>query len=110
MLPLLEVESPSDLNPAVAAIWIATLVIVVVITPFVLYRCWRLIRGAHNIEQHFRITLTAAVGIVGNTSHVVALEDTLGVAGGMLETAGNLDAHSAAIEGLLISRLPKAGA
>ncbi|GAC1657534.1 MAG: hypothetical protein NVS9B1_15470 [Candidatus Dormibacteraceae bacterium] len=99
-----------DLDPVAAGIWIATLAIVVLITPLVLYHCWRLIRGAHNIERHFYVTLQAAVGVVGNTSHVKALEDTIGVAGGMLETAGNLDAHSAAIEGLLISRLPKAGA
>lgn len=98
-----------DLDPVVAAIWILTLLVVVAITPFVLYRCWRLIRGAHNIEQHFAVTLKAAVGIAGSTSHTSALEDTIGVAGGMLETAGNLDVHSAAIEGLLISRLPRAG-
>lgn len=99
-----------DLDPVVATIWIFTLAIVVLITPLVLYRCWRLIRGAHNIERHFAVTLEAAVGVVGNTSHTKALEDTIGVAGGMLETAADLDAHSGAIEGLLIGRLPRAGA
>ncbi len=97
------------MDDIVAAIWIITLaIIVLIVTPYVLYLCWRLVRGAHNIERHFAVTLTAAVGIVGNTSHVKALEDTIGVAGGMLETAANLDAHSGAIEGLLVSRLPKA--
>jgi len=97
------------MDDIVAAIWIITLaIIVLIVTPYVLYLCWRLVRGAHNIERHFAATLTAAVGIVGNTSHVKALEDTIGVAGGMLETAANLDAHSGAIEGLLVSRLPKA--
>lgn len=97
------------MDPGVAVIWIVTLaVIVLIVTPYVLYLCWRLIRGAHNIELHFAVTLQAAVGVVGNTSHTKALEDTIGVAGGMLETAGKLDEHSAAIEGLLIGRLPKA--
>jgi len=112
-LPLAESADAADaaeLDPVIAGIWIVTLLIVVAITPFVLYRCWRLIRGAHNIEQHFRVTLQAAVGIAGSTGHTKALEDTIGVAGGMLETAANLDAHSGAIEGLLIGRLPKAGA
>ena len=97
------------MDPVIAGIWIVTLaVIVLIVTPYVLYLCWRLVRGAHNIERHFAVTLTAAVGVLGNTSHVKALEDTIGVAGGMLETAGKLDAHSAAIEGLLVSRLPRA--
>ena len=95
------------MNPALATIWIVTLVLVVALTPWVLYLCWRLVRGAHNIERHFAITLEAAVGVAGNTSHVKALEDTITVAGGMLTTAGNLDAHSAAIEGLLIGRLSR---
>ena len=99
-----------DATEAIVTIWIITLLIVVLITPLVLYRCWRLIRAARNIEQHFRITFAAAVGVAGNTGHVKALEDTIGVAGGMLETAGELDKHSGAIEGLLISRLPKASA
>lgn len=109
MAPLLE-AGPIDASGVIFTIWIITLLIVVLITPFVLYRCWRLIRAARNIEQHFRITLQAAVGVVGNTSHVKALEDTIAVAGGMLETAAGLDKHSGAIEGLLISRLPKANA
>jgi hypothetical protein len=96
------------METAIAVIWIVTLaLIVVVITPLVLYLCWRLVRGAHNIERHFAVTLTAAVGVAGNTGHVKALEDTIEVAGGMLETAGNLDTHSGAIEQLLIGRLSK---
>ena len=94
------------MDPVAASIWIATLaIIVLVVTPYVLYLCWRLVRAARNIERHFAVTLKAAVGIAGNTSHVKALEDTIGVASGMLETAGKIDAHSAAIENLLVSRL-----
>lgn len=93
------------MNPWVAAIWIVTLVLIVLITPLVLYLCWRLVRAARNIDRLFRVTYAAAGGIVENTSHVTALEDTIAVAGGMLETAASLDAHAAAIEGLLLSRL-----
>lgn len=94
------------MDPLAAGIWIATLaIIVLIVTPYVLYLCWRLVRSARNIERHFAVTLTAAVGIVGNTSHVKALEDTIGVASGMLETAGKIDEHSAAIENLLVTRL-----
>ena len=97
------------MDEAIVTLWIVTLAIIVVaVTPYVLYLCWRLVRGAHNIERHFAVTLAAAAGVVGNTSHVKALEDTITLAGGMLETAAGLDAHSGAIEGLLVSRLSKA--
>jgi hypothetical protein len=90
-------------------IWILTLLVIVfVITPLVLTLCWRLVSGARDVHHHFAGTLEAAVGVVENTSHVKALQDTIGVAGGMLDTAGRLDQHSAAIENLLIGRL-KAG-
>lgn len=94
------------MNIWVAGIWILTLaVIVVFLTPLVLYMCWRLVRAARNIDRLFSVTYAAAGGIVEHTSHVKALEDTIAVAGGMLETAGRLDQHSGAIEGLLLSRL-----
>ncbi len=94
------------MNPWVAAVWIATLVVIVVfLTPLVLYLCWRLVRAARNIDRLFAVTYASAVGVVEHTSHEKALEDTIAVAGGMLETAGRLDQHSGAIEGLLLSRL-----
>lgn len=98
------------MNPGVvAAIWIVTLAIVVVlITPLVLYICWRLVRAARNIDRLFAVTYAAAAGVVDHTSHVPALEDTIAVAGGMLQTAGRLDEHSGAIEGLLVGRLREA--
>jgi hypothetical protein len=98
------------MNIWVAIIWIVTLaVIVVVITPLVLYLCWRLVRSARNIDRLFSVTYAAAVGIVENTAHVTALEDTITVAGGMLETAAQLEQHSGAIEGLLLTRLRSGG-
>jgi len=91
---------------AIEVIWILTLaVIVVAVTPLVLYLCWRLVRGARNIERHFGVTLQAAVGVVGSTAAVPALEDTIQVAVGMLETAAALDQPSEAIKNLLVSRL-----
>lgn len=93
----------------IAAIWIATLaVIVVFLTPLVLYMCWRLVRAARNIDRLFGVTYAAAGGAVEHTSHMGALEDTIAAAGGMLETAGRLDQHAGAIEGLLVQRLQEA--
>lgn len=98
------------MNAWVAALWILTLaVIVVFLTPLVVYMCWRLVRAARNIDRLFAVTHAAAAGVVEHTSHVKALEDTISVAGGMLDTAGRLDQHSGAVEALLISRLKGAG-
>lgn len=97
------------MNPWVAVIWIATLaVIVFVLTPLVLYMCWRLVRAARNIDRLFAVTYAAAGGVVEHTGQVKVLEDTIEVAGGMLETAGRLDQHSGAIEALLLGRLRSA--
>ena len=91
---------------AAEVIWILTLLIIVLlITPLVLTLCWRLVLGARDIHHNFEGSLGAAAGVVKNTSYVPALQDTIGVAGGMLETAGKLDQHSGAIEQLLLGRL-----
>ena len=90
---------------AAEVVWILTLLLILAITPLVLVLCYRLVQGALGIHHHFERSLEAAAGVVGNTSHVKALEATIGVAGGMLETAGRLDQHSGAIEQLLVGRL-----
>lgn len=93
---------------AAEIVWIISLaIIVLVVTPLVLYLCWRLVRGARNIEHHFALTLQAAVGVIKSTAAVPALEDTIKVAAGMLDTAGSIDKSSGAIEGLLVGRLEK---
>ena len=91
---------------AAEVVWILTLLIIVfLITPLVLTLCWRLVLGARDIHHNFEGSLGAAAGVVKNTSYVGALKDTIGVAGGMLDTAGNLDKPSGAIEQLLVGRL-----
>ncbi len=93
---------------AVEIIWTVTLaVIVLAVTPLVLYLCWRLVRAARNIKRHFAVTLQAAAGIASSTAAVPALEDTIATAGGVLTTAGSIDSTSGAIEELLVGRLER---
>ncbi len=92
---------------AAEIIWLVTLVLIVLITPLVLYLCWRLVRAARNIKRHFAVTLQAAAGIAGSTAAVPALEDTIATAGGILTTAGSVDKTSGAIEELLVGRLQR---
>lgn len=76
---------------AVYAVWwtmiIVTLVVLVPLAVHLLRRTWL---AARSIEIYARESLTAAAGIVDNTSHIGALEGTIGVAGEMLDTAGNV--------------------
>lgn len=91
---------------AVQVLWdVLLLVVVAVVVPLVLYRAARLVRAARAIETHFETSLAAATGIFQNTAPTTpALNDTISVAGSILQTAGALDAHSGAIEELLASR------
>ncbi len=91
----------------VEIIWLVTLALIVLITPLVLYLCWRLVRAARNIERHFAVTLEATAGIVTSTAAVLALEDTIATASGILTTAGSVDKMSGAIEELLVGRLQR---
>lgn len=77
--------------PAVYTIWwiglILTLVVFVPLSVFLLHRTWQ---AARSIQRYAADALTAAAGIAGNTQHIPALDTTIGVAGEMLEAAGEV--------------------
>lgn len=95
----------------VQVLWDVLLAVaILVVVPLVLYRAGRLIWAARNIEGHFKATLAAAVGVIDNTAPTKpALGQTISVATDILGVAGDLDAHSAAIEGLLSQRAQQGG-
>ena len=93
------------LPDAVYLIWQTVLVVVlVVIVPLAIFLLQRTLRGALNIKRYFSEMLTAGVGIAGNTSSIVALNDTITVAVAMIETSKKLDEHSATIATVLSDR------
>ena len=51
--------------------------------------------------------LEAGIGIAGNTEHVKALDDTIGVASGILDMAGKIDGNANALKGALADRATK---
>jgi hypothetical protein len=81
--------SPSTVPDAVYTIWwaglIVTLVVFVPLAVYLLHRTWR---SARSIQRYAAETLQAAGGIARNTSNIVALDATIGVAGDMLVAAG----------------------
>ncbi len=89
----------------VVIVWGLTLLIVLgVVVPAVLGLVYRLIRAARNIDQYSKSSLQAGLGIAGNTANITALNDTIQVAGQILEVAKSIDSHCEAIEKLLIGR------
>ena len=86
-------------------IWAATLlVVVVVIVPLAIVLLHRTLRAAVSIRRYLDEMLTAGVGVAGNTASIKALDDTLGVAGAMVQVAGDIKSHSGTIATVLAQR------
>jgi len=87
--------------------WILLAVAVLVVLPVLVYMLHRTLNAARGIEHYFATTLEAGLGIAGNTANIVALEDTITVAGGILKTAAEIEQHAATIESALGARAGK---
>lgn len=98
--------NPDGQLVAVQVLWdVLLFIVIVVVVPLVLYRAIRLVRASRNIAAHFSASLASAAGVAENTKPTEpALGETIAVATTILATAAQLDAHSAAIEGLLTQR------
>ncbi len=74
--------------PAVFIIWLIglslTLLVFVPLSVVLLHRLWQ---TARSIQLYARDGLAAAGGIAGNTGHIGALDDTIGVASAILSSA-----------------------
>ena len=86
-------------------IWAATLaLVVVVIVPLAVLLLQRTLRAALSIRRYLDEMLAAGIGIAGNTSAIPALDETIGVAGAMVEVAGGIKSHTATIAEVLATR------
>ncbi len=90
------------MNRGIVLIWwgmiIATVAAVVPIAVTLLSKA---LDSARNIERYTAEALDGGVKIAGNTANVVALKDTISVAPRLLEAAGSLQTHTAAIASAL---------
>lgn len=91
--------------PMVFTLWkiglAVTLLVFVPLSVWLLHRLWR---AARSIQIYAREALTAAAGIAGNTGHIGALDDTIGVASTILGTAGAIEQKLGAATGILAKR------
>lgn len=98
-------QQPIEVPTAVYTIWIIVLAIAVfVILPVAVYLLQRTLNAAQNIERYFAEMRDAGVGIAQNTGHITALDDTIGVATQILETAGSINEHTTIIKDVLSQR------
>ncbi|MFN8482252.1 MAG: hypothetical protein U0768_04210 [Anaerolineae bacterium] len=90
---------------AVYWLWgLVLLIAVFIVLPVTVYLLQRVLNAARSIERYLGEMRDAGVGIAGNTSHIPALDDTIGVAQQLLATAGAIDEHAATIETMLTAR------
>ena len=95
----------TTLPTAVYVIWWGILLVVVfIIVPLAVIRLHRLLRSALAIKRYLHEMLTAGIGIAENTNSISALNDTITVAGGMVQTAQQLNQHSGTIAQVLAER------
>ena len=78
-----------------------TLIVFVPLAVVLLHRLWRV---ARSIQLYARDALTAAAGIAGHTAQIGALDQTIGVASGILTTAGAIEHKLNGAVGLLARR------
>ena len=85
-------------------LWTILLVVTVLLLPLIvslLHRTWV---ASRNIERYFKEMLEAGLGIASNTDHVTALDDTISVASGILEVAGEINNNAETIKGAVSDR------
>ncbi len=94
-----------ELPIAVYVIWWATLIVAVfVVLPLAVYLLHRAFSAARQIEHYAAKALAAGGGIAGNTENIGALEDTISVATGILNTAESIEGRTGQIESLFAER------
>lgn len=96
-----------EISPAVVTLWWTTLAVtVVVFVPLAWYLLHRTWKAARSIRRYTGRALQAGVGIAENTGAIVALDDTLAVAGGLVETGARVGEQAGTLRDTL---LPRAG-
>ena len=84
--------------------WVALILTLVLFVPLAVYYLNRTFIAALAIKRNAADALAAAAGIAGATQHITALDDTIGVAGSILSTAGSVAGKLGTIADVLEER------
>lgn len=88
-------------------LWLVLLIVTVLVLPYLIHLLHKTWQAAKSIERYFKEMKEAGMGVAGNTEHVKALNDTIGVASGILEVAGSINERADTLKTTLASRAEK---
>ncbi|WP_373516068.1 hypothetical protein [Persicitalea sp.] len=88
-------------------LWILTLVVAVVLLPFIVRLLHKTFRSAQSIERYLREMKEAGLGIAANTDHITALNSTISVATDILDTAGKINGNAETLKVTMAGRAAK---
>lgn len=88
-------------------LWLIVLVVAVILLPFIIRLLHKTLIAARYIERYLREMKEAGLGIAGNTGHITALDSTIEVATGILDSAGKINANAETIEVTMANRAAK---
>lgn len=87
--------------------WIIILVVAVILLPFIIWLLHKVLYSARHIERYLREMKEAGLGIAANTGHITALDSTIDVATGILDSAGKINTNAETIETVMADRSAK---
>lgn len=85
-------------------LWLVLLIVTVLVLPYLIHLLHKTWLASKSIERYFKEMKEAGIGVAGNTEHVKALDDTIGVASGILGVAGSINEHSDTLKTTLAAR------
>ena len=91
----------------VTTLWIIVLVVAVLLLPFIIRLLHKTLIAARNIERYLKDMKEAGLGIAGNTENIKALDTTIDVATGILDSAGKINSNAETIKVTLAGRAAK---
>ena len=92
---------------AVYVLWIILLAVALLLFPFIVRLLHKTFIAAKHIERYLREMKEAGLGIAANTGHITALNSTIEVATGILDSAGKINANAETIEVTMAGRAAK---
>lgn len=85
-------------------LWLILLIVTVLVLPYLIHLLHTTWQAARSIQRYFLEMKQAGLGIAGNTEHIKALDDTIGVATSILGVAGSINSHSETLKKTLADR------
>lgn len=88
-------------------LWLILLIVTVLVLPYLIHLLHKTWQAARSIERYFKEMKEAGIGVANNTEHVKDLNDTIGVASGILEVAGSINERADTLKTTLATRAKK---